>query len=432
MTYFTFDFDEATGRDPSLVQSTLGQVRQWFEEGRLRPLPQTVFPVQDVVEAYRYLQQTRHVGKVVLSFATEPAPSIRADGSYLITGGLGALGLKVARQLVEQGARHVVLAGRSRGSAEVEAAVDRLKAAGASVRVVRADVAKAEDVARLIGVCQAEAPLRGIVHAAGVLDDGVVEKQNAERFARVMAPKVRGAWNLHTQTQGLPLDFFVCFSSMASLLGSPGQSNYAAANAFLDALGAPSSGAGLPGLSINWGPWADAGMAAGLRSRLQAQGEGMIDPEIGVRILNHAVTRGMTQVGVMRVNWPLYHARYPHADVASLLSTLGHGGGRQSTSLAGATRVERTAPESTMVQRLREAPIDRRRALVEEFVQSQRGCLSWGINRARCRAPRDLRTWAWIRWPRSSCGRDCSRPWIAACPRRWPLTIPRSKRWSHI
>jgi myxalamid-type polyketide synthase MxaB len=236
-------------------------VRAWFEEGRLRPLPQRVFPVRNAVEAYCFLQTARHVGKVVLSFAPEES-AVRADGSYLITGGLGALGIRVARCLVDQGARHLVLAGRSGPSAEAWEAMEEMRAAGASVREVRADVASPADTARLIEACQAEAPLRGVVHAAGVLDDGVVDRQTAERFSRVLAPKVYGAWNLHHQTRELPLDFFVLFSSMASVLGSPGQSSYAVANAFLDALAHHRRARGLPGLSINWGPWSEAGMAA--------------------------------------------------------------------------------------------------------------------------------------------------------------------------
>src|SRR5262249_36522755 len=148
-------------------------------------------------------------------FAPKSVPSIRADGCYLITGGLGALGLKVAQHLVEQGARQLVLAGRSGASAQAQGTIEGLGARGAFVRVVQADVANEADVAMLIQVCQAQGPLRGIVHAAGVLDDGVLDKQTAERFTRVMAPKIRGAWHLHThtQTQALPLDFFICFSS---------------------------------------------------------------------------------------------------------------------------------------------------------------------------------------------------------------------------
>jgi myxalamid-type polyketide synthase MxaB len=365
VSYFVFDFDEVTDRDPRLLQSTLRQVQQWLEEGRLRPLPQTVFPIQDVIEAYRYLQQTRHVGKIVLSFASQPGPSIHPDASYLITGGLGALGLRVARYLVDQGARHLVLAGRGPGTAASAPAVAGLREAGASVQVLQADVAQEDDVARLLAACQAAVPLRGIVHAAGVLDDSVVARQHAERFARVMAPKVRGAWHLHTQTQGLPLDFFVSFSSMASVLGSAGQSNYAAANAFLDALAHHRRTRGLPGLSINWGPWADAGMAAGLRSRLQNQGEGMIAPAVGVQLFAHAISQGMTQVAALRVNWSWYQKKYPQTDVAALLSQLGPTRNHQAPAS------EIAAPVTTLTQRLRGAPVEQRRTLVEEFVQSQ-------------------------------------------------------------
>ena len=212
-------------------------------------------------------------------------------------------------------------------------------------------------------VCQAAAPLRGIVHAAGVLDDGVVERQTAERLARVLAPKVRGAWHLHVQTAGLPLDFFVCFSSMASLLGSPGQSSYAAANAFLDGLAHHRRAAGLPGLSINWGPWADAGMAAGLRSRLESQGEGMIDPALGTRIFSALLGRTMPQVGVMRIDWARFRDMHPQAAVGSMLLGLGQPAARARTSRS-------SAPETSVIASLRAAPIERRKSMVEDLVQS--------------------------------------------------------------
>jgi myxalamid-type polyketide synthase MxaB len=322
--YYTFDLDREIDRDAGLTHATLGQVRQWFEEGRLRPLPQRVFPVQDVVEAYRFLQQTQHVGKVVLSFAPESATSIRADGSYLITGGLGALGLQAAQLLVEQGARHLVLAGRSDASAPAQETIERLRSAGACVCVVQADVASADDVARLIQTCQSQAPLRGILHTAGVLDDGVLLNQTAERFARVMAPKVGGAWQLHAQTQHLPLDFFVCFSSMASVMGAAGQSNYAAANAFLDALAHHRRARGLPALSINWGPWAEVGMAA--RLSVASQGVEKIEVADGRQVLSDLLRpsqrQGAAQVGVWRVNWPVFLRHLPTREVPTFLSAL--------------------------------------------------------------------------------------------------------------
>jgi myxalamid-type polyketide synthase MxaB len=360
--YWIFDLFQAVDHDPASPRAILGQVREWFQTGRLHPLPQRVFPVQDAVEAYRVLQQARQVGKVVLSFAPEMESVIRSNGSYLITGGLGALGLKVAQHFVEQGARQIVLAGRGTGTAESVAAVEELRASGATVQVVQADVAKADDVARLIGVCQAEAPLRGIVHAAGVLDDGVVEKQNAERFARVMGPKVHGAWNLHTQTQGMALDFFVCFSSMASMFGSPGQSNYAAANAFLDALAHQRRALGLPGLSINWGPWAEAGMAAKLS--LAGQGIEKIDGDSGLQVfaelLESAQGSSLAQAGVFRVNWPAFRQRLPSDSAAALISALAQQG---SKAKQGAS--------NDFLRRFHDSAEEEREALLESYIHSQ-------------------------------------------------------------
>jgi myxalamid-type polyketide synthase MxaB len=322
--YFTFDLDQAIDQDAGLPHAVLGQVREWFEAGRLRPLPQRVFGVQDAVPAYRFLQQTRQVGKVVLSFAPATGPAITADGSYLVTGGLGGLGLNVTQQLVELGARRLVLAGRAAPSPAAEETIGRLRSKGASVQVVQADVVDPADVARLLDVCQAQGRLRGIVHAAGVVDDGVLDKQTSERFARVMAPKVRGAWQLHTQTRELPLDFFVCFSSMASVLGSAGQCNYAAANAFLDALAHHRRARGQPGLSINWGPWAEVGMAAGLSTA--GQGVEKIEIADGLRVfsdlLQPARRWGQAQIGVWRVNWPAFLRRLPLGDSPPFLSAL--------------------------------------------------------------------------------------------------------------
>ena len=212
------------------------------------------------------------------------------------------MGLQIAQQLVADGARHLVLTGR-RGvtSAAQQEILDQLTAAGATVEVVAVDIANQGEVQTLLDCCTAIAPLRGIVHAAGVLDDGVLGAQSPERFATVMRPKVDGAWHLHTLTQGMALDFFVAFSSVASLLGSPGQSNYAAANAFLDSLMQQRRQAGLPGLSINWGPWAEVGMAAHLQGHLQQQGMALITPPQGRRFFQYLLGRATGQVAVLPV-----------------------------------------------------------------------------------------------------------------------------------
>jgi myxalamid-type polyketide synthase MxaB len=361
VAYHAFDLDEAITREPSLPHKTLGEVRAWFDAGRLRPLPQKVFPVRDAAEAYRFLQQARHVGKVVLSFATGPGPAVRPDGSYLITGGLGALGLRAARWLVGQGARHLVLAGRSGASAEAREEVEQLRSAGASVRVMRADVARVEDVAGLLEACRAEASLRGVVHAAGLLDDGVLDRQTAERFARVLAPKASGAWRLHELTRDDPLDFFVCFSSMASLLGSAGQTNYAAANAFLDALAHRRRALGLPALSVNWGPWDEAGMAA--RLSLAGQGVEKIEPADGLRVLGDLLRAGRgtpAQVGVFRVSWPTFLRRLPPGGPPPFLSAFSRGADRPGHAAAG-----------DFLRRFRAAPAGERVPLLEAAVHKE-------------------------------------------------------------
>ncbi|NJQ96784.1 MAG: SDR family NAD(P)-dependent oxidoreductase [Hydrococcus sp. CSU_1_8] len=285
VAYFPFDLLEVSQENPGLIASMLEELMKEFRDENLKPLPHTVFPIEDAANAFRYMAQAKHIGKVVVSLPEIASQSffIRKDGSYLITGGLGALGLQIGRWLVQQGAKHLILTGRNQPSQEARETIDQLEKIGTRVNVVQADVSNFDDVKRIIAssphlpVSPSPClPLRGIIHAAGVLDDGVLLKQNWERFDRVLAPKVRGAWNLHLATQNLPLDFFVCFSSIASLLGSPGQGNYAAANAFMDALAHYRRGLGLPGLTINWGVWADVGMAAQLsehdRARLEEQG----------------------------------------------------------------------------------------------------------------------------------------------------------------
>ncbi|MEO6792571.1 MAG: beta-ketoacyl reductase, partial [Mycobacterium sp.] len=207
----------------------------------------------------RYVARLEHLGGAA---SGQPGEfTLRGDATYLVTGGLGAVGGKVAGWLVERGARHLVLMGRGAPSATAEATLEALRAAGAQVTVARGDVTKSDDVAAVIAVIDSTMPpLRGVVHAAGTVDDAILAHLDASKLREVMAPKVQGAWNLHTQTAGADLDFFVLFSSAASVLGSPGAANYGAANAFLDALAWHRRAVGQPALSVNFGPWAGLGM----------------------------------------------------------------------------------------------------------------------------------------------------------------------------
>lgn len=233
--------------------------------------------------------------------------SLHADATYLITGGLGGLGLKLAGWMVQRGARHLVLAGRSGASASAREVISGMETAGAEVRVVAADVSDPEQVAQVLAEITATMPtLKGVVHAAGIIEDALLRQCDQDRFPRVLAPKVQGAWNLHTHTLDSPLDFFVLFSSISSVLGSTGQGAYAAGNSFLDALAHQRRALGLHGLSINWGPWAEVGMAASRADDFARQGVGSIQPEAGLRVFERLLLEDATQVGVLPVRWPQF------------------------------------------------------------------------------------------------------------------------------
>jgi acyl carrier protein len=203
--------------------------------------------------------------------------------------------------MVERGARHLVLLGRTKASDSAELAVAAMREMGCEVLTWQADVSHEDEVALVLTQIRESLPrLRGIIHAAGIVDDGIMLQLDQERFRRVMSPKVIGAWNLHRQSLDDPLDFFVLFSSLASMLGSAGQSNYAAANSFLDSLAYYRRSLGRPALSINWGPWADVGMAAVHREGLSRKGFESITSQEGMEVLERLLQAGMVQAGVLK------------------------------------------------------------------------------------------------------------------------------------
>lgn len=206
----------------------------------------------------------RYVARLVPSQPLEPqAVSLQSNATYLVTGGLGVLGLRIAQWMADQGARHLVLIGRREASAQAQETIACLEQTGATVFVAQADVSNQTDMVRVLEqVKSLMPPLRGIVHAAGVLGYQAIKDLDLNTLESVLRPKMLGTWILHQLTQDLKLDFFVGFSSIASVWGSKGQAHYAAANCFIDALAYYRQGLGLPGLSVNWGPWADGGMAS--------------------------------------------------------------------------------------------------------------------------------------------------------------------------
>ncbi|WP_139821101.1 MDR/SDR family oxidoreductase, partial [Mycobacterium xenopi] len=255
--YRAFDLFEA-GADG--IQRILTDLAAMFAARVLHPLPVTGFDIRRAPAALRYLSQARHVGKVVLTM-----PDVWAAGTVLITGGTGMAGSAVARHVVARhGVRHVVLLSRRGAEAPgVGELVGELGGSGATVRVVACDAADREALAKVISDIPVQWPLSAVIHAAGVLDDAVVTSLTPQRVDAVLRAKVDAAWNLHELTRDLGVSAFVMFSSMAGLVGSSGQANYAAANAFLDALAAHRRANGLPAMSLGWGLWEQASAMTG-------------------------------------------------------------------------------------------------------------------------------------------------------------------------
>ncbi|MEM1256295.1 MAG: SDR family NAD(P)-dependent oxidoreductase [Cyanobacteria bacterium P01_H01_bin.21] len=313
--YAVVDLFQYSYQDPPAIQAMLQTLFKLFSTGDLKPLPLTVFPIESVTDAFRYMQQAKHVGKVVVTQPAKTVPQplvVDAEGTYLITGGLGGLGLLLAEWLAAQGAQHIMLLSRHQPRAEVEEQLSALKAAGVQVIVVQADVTQSVQLAQALA--QAPSPLRGVIHAAGALADGILQQMPWQQFSSVLGPKVMGAWNLHQLTCDQSLDFFILFSSAASLLGSPGQANYAAANTFLDALAYYRQSQGLAGLSLNWGVWTDVGLAAKkqITTQMAFKGVEAITPQTGEQTFMTLFSQQqISQIGVLPLNWPQFLAQWP-------------------------------------------------------------------------------------------------------------------------
>ena len=290
VVYRAFDLPEA---GPERIQEMLAELLDLFKRGILDVLPIRAWDVRRAVDAFRFMSQARHVGKIVLRM---PAPFVEPGSSVLITGGTGQLGGLVARHLVhEHGVRNLVLASRrgeqAPGAAELEAELIEM---GAQVRVTACDVGDRAQLAELIASIPDDQPLGAVVHTAGALDDGVLDSLTPERVSRVLAPKLDAAWHLHELTEHMGLQSFVLFSSAAGTLGSPGQGNYAAANTFLDALAAHRQVRGLPAISIAWGWWEQpTEMTDHLRevdlARLRSAGFEAFSSEEGLQLFDAAL-----------------------------------------------------------------------------------------------------------------------------------------------
>ena len=310
--------DAVFSGDEALTGQMLEEISGLVENGAVHPLPFRSFPASRVDSAFRLMAQGKHIGKVVVAFPAaflpprgeplKPAFAIKPGGCYLITGAFGGFGKVLAQWLVEGGARHLVLTSRSGAATpDGEAFVQTLRKRGVDVRVVRADIGSAEDVARLIAEIRlAGTPLKGVFHLAMVIDDAPLVSLTRERMRSVMAPKAHGAWLLHESTRDFKLDCFVMFSSVSSIFGNPAQGSYGAANAFLDSLAHHRRALGLPALTVNWGVLGGEGYVARnkrIAEFLARQGTTELSPREVMTLLESALTADTTQVMAIRVDW---------------------------------------------------------------------------------------------------------------------------------
>jgi NADPH:quinone reductase-like Zn-dependent oxidoreductase/short-subunit dehydrogenase/acyl carrier protein len=291
--------------EPERIRKLMCDISDGLANGEISPLPVEIYPLTEAKAAFRRMQQARHIGKIVLQM---PKPlQGHGDRSYLITGGLGALGLHTAAYLAQLGCGDIVLTSRHLPDADARQTIaDITERYHCRIHTWTADVGDEAQVVDVLDRIRAELPpLAGVAHLAGLLDDALLPQQTVERFRTTMQPKALGAWHLHRLTRKDELEFFIVYSSGTSVLGAPGQANYAAANAVLDGLAACRKAQGLAAASINWGPWAQGGMASSdaARANLGARGLIPLAPSAALNALAEVVAHGVGQATVLKANW---------------------------------------------------------------------------------------------------------------------------------
>lgn len=344
IAYFGIDADQLMLAHPALTEALFQQVLDLFAQGILHPLPFQAFEADEVVDAFRQMQQARHIGKIVLTYRQginqiQPTTRTRApwhlnpNATYLVTGGLGGFGLKTAQWLADKGARFLVLIGRRDPvAAHAVAAIAALEHQGVTVLAQSCDVTSGPAIAALMAQLNEHMPpLRGVVHAATVIEDSLLRNTSPAQLAKVYAPKILGARHLHEATQHMPLDFFVLFSSATTLFGNPGQGAYVAANAYLEALVKARRAVGLAALSVRWGAVDDVGFLARhkkVRDALQNRmGGAALASDHYLAVLEELLATNRSDLGVMALDWGSLSRFLPSANEPKFerLATLAQG-----------------------------------------------------------------------------------------------------------
>ena len=339
VSYSILDLYTLKQQDPARPGAALKEVLARIAAGELVPLMHTRWPLAETSTAMGFMREARHIGKIVLTAPPLGRDGLRSDKTYLVTGGLGGIGCAMAAWLAEQGAGTIVLNGRRAPDAGAEETIRALRERGVTVRVELADVTDSVALDEMLVRMDRELPpLGGVIHSVGVLSDAAIGNQRWESFETVLWPKMLGAWHLHRATADRDLDMFVLFSSVAGLLGNPGQANHAAANAFLDQLAAHRRALGLPGQAIAWGAWSELGEAEEQRERIagrrEASGTGWFSPEQGLRALNRLLREDRATAVVLEADWSVFGEalQSPHPLFEDLLTVATTDGQDSSSS----------------------------------------------------------------------------------------------------
>jgi len=323
ISYFGVDADQLMREHPALTASLFSEIMALFADGSLSPLPYRAFEANHIVDAFRYMQQAKQIGKIVVTYPNpvygvvdrtlgdQRSLALTPDASYLVTGGLSGFGLKTAEWLARKGAMSLVLVNRSGVSTdEARQGVELIRSLGAVVTTIACDISDHSAVDAMLGQITASLPpLKGIVHAAMVIDDGLIRLTTESQMQRVLAPKILGALNLHSLTlsHGMELDMFVLYSSATTFFGNPGQGSYVAANSWLEALAVARRARGLKATAVRWGAIADAGFLArnaGIRDALQGRmGGHALSCEVALNALEQLLLNDQSGIGVLEFEW---------------------------------------------------------------------------------------------------------------------------------
>ncbi|GBD91773.1 phthiocerol synthesis polyketide synthase type I PpsC [bacterium BMS3Abin04] len=331
INYFVIALDDISKNNPGLIKELFSKIIPLFEKEKLLPLPKKVYPVQEAVSAFRFMAQTKHIGKVVIK-VSEPSEEIKKeiqikpDVSYLVVGGFGALGMVVTKWLVSKGAKSIMLTGRHNPNETVNEKLKKLGNDNVNIQRIIGDVSNYETFKKEISDAIKKAGTRkigGVIHAAGVLADGIILNQAWKNYKKVFAPKINGSINLNNiiLKEG-DLDFIVYFSSVASILGSAGQANYSMANAFLDAFASYQRKHNINAISISWGPWDSMGMTStSSKGSKDVFGFSKITEKIGRNFLDVVFCENPVHVSIFNIDWDILRSNIGKTDLPPFLSS---------------------------------------------------------------------------------------------------------------